>query len=349
MSLRSSPNRPPWGTLFFALLGLLWSGYIAFPSGGADTCISSGCSITRDFSIWGISLWWLGGAYFFVLMVVCLRGMRLFAWRLAQLALALDSLLLLLMFFTGPCFDCLVVAVFFFLTAFCLRPSGNSGWFRGEQAAPFVFFPLWAGLFFGNIVVGLNETTPHWTIGNPEYDNVRVYFAPSCPACREALKALGSSAVLFPVVEDENDFDSLLRLESLLSLGMGIEKAIDESLNQDIPTPSISFMRSLYLKLQLIRNKSFVLKHNFKAMPLIEINGMPRSWIAHDSRLHESQDNYPAQPQAGERPPLSYEYNPPEENNPPQSSGNLFDQNKNLWGEEGFSQCEDGSLEPCPE
>ena len=272
---RSSKNSPiPWGALFFSLLGLAWCGYISFPSGNSAPCITSGCAIIRDGKIAGISLWWIGGAYFFTLAILCLRGARFLAWRISRVALFLDSILLLVMYFTGPCADCLIVAAFFALTCFTLRPPAG-GWFLDGPSSP-LLLPIWLGLFLGNACIAANEAIPPIVMGNAANKEVRLYFSPSCPSCREALlTTLGRDAALYPVHEKDGDTDAILRLKSFLEAGLPMSEALTRSLDAKEPVPDISTGKRLVLELQLLRNKAAVLRQGFDAMPLIEINGMP--------------------------------------------------------------------------
>jgi hypothetical protein len=259
--------------LLFALLGLVWCGFVAFPTANPAPCATAGCALFRDSKIAGISLWWVGGAFFFILTILCLRGQRALARMLARLALFLDAILLIIMFFTAPCLDCLVVAALIAVCFFSLRPI-NSGWFL-EDAAPSVLLPVWIGLFLGNCAVVVNEQTPQYTLGNAATAEVRLYFSPSCPACREAIQALGSSALLYPVEEREGDFEAILRFESLLAAGRPPAEALQGSLQEDSPVPSISLLRQGIVRVQLLRNKAAVLRQGFRALPLIEVNGMP--------------------------------------------------------------------------
>lgn len=282
MSIQSGRQQfsTPWGTVLFALLGLLWCGYVAFPTNLEPHCITSGCDISRSFSIGGVSLWWVGGAYFFLLLVLCLRGRRYIAWRLSRLGLLLDAILLGIMFFTGPCVDCLLVAIFIGITTWLVRPPAD-GWFKGDTGSP-LLFPLWFGLLLGNGIVALDETAPRWIIANEDSSSIiQVHFSPSCPWCREAVKILGAKekAALYPVLEEDGDFNALLRFESYLASGVPMEEAIDRCLNVEAFTPDVSLARKLLLHVQLLRNKSFLLQHPKRSMPLIEINGMPESWL----------------------------------------------------------------------
>jgi hypothetical protein len=273
--MRSQANPTPWATLFFALLGLIWCGYIAFPTGNPAPCATSGCALFRDYKLAGVSLWWIGGAYFFLLAVLCLRGNRHAARILAMLALFADALLLLLMFFTAPCFDCLVVAVIIALCYYSLQKPAPDVWFTDMGVRPSLLLPVWLGLFLGNAVLAANEQMPLYTLGNTRTSEVRIYFSPSCKACREAVSSLGNAATLYPVLESEQDFDSIIRLSALLKVNVPVQEAILHSINENGPVPVLAFYERAILRLQLLRNKAHLLRQGFRAVPLVQINGWP--------------------------------------------------------------------------
>ncbi len=255
-------------------MGLAWCGYIAFPTGSPAPCLTSGCALFRDSRVAGISLWWIGGAYFFLLTIICLRGLRGTARIFARIALFLDCLLLLVMFLTSPCVDCLVVAVFFALTFFSLRPKGGDNW-NAETPSPSLLLPIWFGLFLGNAALALNEYVPQWAIRNEQNTETRIYFAPSCPACRDALVTYGNIAALYPVEEKPGDLEAVIRLEHLLKTGVPMRTALTRSLDTAEPLPPISETERIVYSVLLLRNKAAVLRQGFKALPLIQVNGMP--------------------------------------------------------------------------
>lgn len=263
----------PWSSLLFALLGLAWCGYILFPSSNPVPCATSGCVLFRDGFISGVSLWWVGGLHFFLLALVCLRGNRSLARFMALAALFLDSLLLVVMLFTAPCFDCLVAAVFLGLTYYCLCYGGD-GWFVTQQA-PSLLLPVWFGLFLGNALLTANEQIPLHTLGNARSTDVRIFFSPSCEACRSAILMSGNAAALYPVEEQSGDLDSILRLRSLLKSNVPMREALARSLRPDEPVPHLPFYERLFLSAQLMRNKAVILRQGFRALPVIQINGMP--------------------------------------------------------------------------
>ncbi len=265
----------PWGATFFALLGLLWCGYVAFPI-SKPPCTLSGCSLFQDGKIFGISLWWIGGAFFFVETILCLRGMRFLAYQLARLALFFDCILMLIMFFTAPCSYCIIVAVFLALTYFCLRIPGGNGGLRDKARFGMLLFPVWCGLMLGNTVLLVDEFTPRWSIAGDEAAEVSIYFSPSCKYCHNAMLAAEGKARLYPIVRDEGDLEAVLRLEHLLSQHVPMAEALERAMSADEPVPPTSaFKRLISLPIQLLRNKTYVFKHGHGMLPLVVISGGP--------------------------------------------------------------------------
>ncbi|MDR2488508.1 MAG: hypothetical protein LBD42_03320 [Desulfovibrio sp.] len=274
MSIRARSNvYIPWTSLVFALLGLAWCGYILFPSSNSAPCATSGCALFRDSLIAGVSLWWAGGLYFFLLAIACLRGNRELARFMALVALFLDTVLLVVMLFTAPCFDCLVTAAFLGLTYSCLCYGGD-GWFVSRRT-PSVLLPIWFGFFLSNALLAANEQIPLYSMGNSRSTDVRIYFSPSCEACRSAILMSGNAAALYPVEEKNGDMDSIIRLQALLRGNVPLREALARSITPEEPVPHLPFHERLFLAVQLMRNKAAVLRQGFRALPLIQINGMP--------------------------------------------------------------------------
>ena len=357
MSIRTRSNATPWAALLFALLGLAWCGYVAFPTGNPAPCATSGCALFRDSRIAGISLWWVGGAYFFLLAIVCLRGNRPLARLMAMVALFLDSVLLVVMFFTAPCFDCLVVAVFLGLTYYHLRSAGDGGWFVTPQS-PSLLLPIWFGLLLGNAVLAINEQLPLTSMGNSRSADVRNFFSPSCKACRAAILASGNAAALYPVEEKDGDIDSIIRLGALLKANVPLREALPRSIDPNEPMPHLPFYERMLLSVQLVRNKAVVLRQGFRALPMIQINGMPVGADAlGDKREHESPSGgassdspvYNLSPSYAD-PPASGGMSPRNPSSPGNArgqgdGGNLPDF---LHNADDLSRCAQGTGQPCP-
>lgn len=249
---------------------------MAFPTTAPSPCSTSGCALFRDSRFAGISLWWVGGAYFFLLTVICLKGNRSLARMLAGVALFLDAILLGIMFLTAPCFDCLVVAALMGMCYYTVRSSTfTKGWFTGAEHARSLLLPVWFGLLLGNSALAANEFLPPYNIGDPQTKELSVYFSPSCPACRDALLTFGVTAALYPVDESREDFDSILRLATLLKADIPMEDALRRCLDRDEPMPELPAYERTLLRMQILRNKAALMRQGFRALPLILVNGMP--------------------------------------------------------------------------
>ncbi|MDR1490941.1 MAG: hypothetical protein LBS65_10800 [Desulfovibrio sp.] len=285
-----SRNQSIWPTLGFSLLGLAWCGWMAFPTSTPAPCLTSGCALFRGNAIGGISLWWIGGACFFLITILCLRGKKVAARFLSMVALALDAVLLLVMLFFAPCFDCLVVAALFGLVYYSLR-GVRDGWFLAENN-PSLLLPVWFGLFLANCVFAADETLPRYTLGGRSRQEVRLFFSPSCPACREALISFGESALLYPVAEASGDVDGIVKLQAQLSAGRPVREAVERSLDPSVPVPDMSVFRKALLHVQLLRNKALLLRQGFGSLPLIQVNGMP-GFGAGSSKGHGQNETAP--------------------------------------------------------
>ena len=230
----------------------------------------------HDSKFAGISLWWVGGAYFFLLAVLCLRGHRHLARVMAMLALFADAVLLVIMFLTAPCSQCLVVAVLMGLCYYTLKKPAPDGWFAGTEITPSLLLPLWFGLLLGNVVLAANEQVPLYAIVNTRSSEsemrTRIYFSPSCRACREAISHFGNSAILYPVMENEQDFDSIVRFAALLKANVPVREAVLRSINPNEPVPPLAFFERGALVVKLFRNKASLMRQGFRGLPLIQIN-----------------------------------------------------------------------------
>lgn len=323
--MRFQAGRPLWPTFIFSLLGFLWCAYIAFPMDAQLPCATSGCEIFRDTKFAGLSLWWVGGAFFLVYSLVCLRGYRLLAWLFILTALFLDALLLIIMLFTAPCLDCLVVAALMGICACTLLPlSRETPGFRLLA----LLIPIWFGLFLSNGVLSINEQLPEYTISGESKGEVRLYFSPSCSACREAIRSLGTRATLYPVEEREDDFDTIILMERFIREGASPAEALERSLAEDGPV-AMPLTERVIISMQLLRNKAAVMRQGFRALPLIQINGMPRLGIA------DTQQSAPA----------------PAGNAGASSRDRKLDTHEDLpdflQNSDSLGQCVQGSDEPC--
>ncbi len=273
MSFASQRSPVAWGGVCVALLGAAFCALQADPLQTDIPCPSVGCRLFHDVTLWGISLWWVGTAFFVLTALLCLRRWRGAAFALTALALIADCFLLLLMLLTAPCLSCLGAAAFIGLLFFILRPE-RQGWFNGPARRPLLLF-FWGALFFAAASAAGTEALGRWTLyGQPDAER-RVYFSPSCPACRDAIAVFAGNAAFIPVAERDEDFAAIAGMRSALKRGKNMPEALAEGLKGQ--GHDLSIADGLLLRLRLLRNKAEVLRLGFDKLPLLTINGMPQS------------------------------------------------------------------------
>lgn len=262
-----------WTGLIVALIGAVFCGLQIVPEVSPIPCSSAGCRLFQDFSFKGVSLWWLGVAYFAVMALVCMRRSRTPALALASLALVADGALLVVMLLTAPCTACLGAAAFIGLLFYVIRRHVYNK--SAPPPGPSVLFLAWAGLFIAALVNAGTDLVGSWQIYGPQDAERRVYFSPSCPACRDAITAFAESAAFMPIAEEESDYAAIYRMRRAVAQGKNIAEALREAENDGASEPWS--LESALFRLKLLRNKAEVLHLGFERVPLILINGLPQS------------------------------------------------------------------------
>jgi hypothetical protein len=104
------------------------------------------------------------------------------------------------------------------------------------------------------------------------------------------------------VAESAADVESIIKLDLFLSQGMPMREAVEHSIDASVAAPAQSFFHSALLTVQLLRNKAVVLRQGFRALPLIQINGMPGFGATSlDNRGARKASQPPGQAQTGPR------------------------------------------------
>ena len=274
-----SPQRLPvsWASVCIALAGAAYCAMQVAPLPVTVPCPGNGCHLFQDFSIHGVSLWWFGVAYFGVMTLICLRRATSAALAIAAAALVADAALLLVMLTTAACISCLGAGALIALLYFTLRRHAAIK--SIPELKPSILLILWGGLFIAAVALAATEDMEPWRITGPDRAERRVYFAPSCPACRDAVTVFAGSAAFIPVAEKESDYAAVYGMHKALLGGKTLVEALDTvmqaKMNDTLAEPPL--LDSLIFRLKLIRNKAEVMRLGFSQLPLIMINGMPQS------------------------------------------------------------------------
>lgn len=258
-----------------ALAGILFT--IAAGLGGAKPlCLTQGCSLYQDVSLLGFSLWWWGAGAFSLLLLLSLAGKLGWAFWLAFVAVALDCVFLFWMAVSMPCLNCLIAALLFFALFVTLALGSSSA-----RLPSLVLAVLWLTLFTPNVFAAGQELAGPWRITGEAQAPVQVYFSPSCPSCREALKGLlmggAQNLGFYPVAETEDDVKRLLQLRRELQKGASFPSAFARSRDPNkVPEPG--FLENLSLRAGLFRNKMALSRMGAQRIPVIVMHGIPKGF-----------------------------------------------------------------------
>ncbi len=314
-----------WTSVCIATVGAAFCAVQAVPQPDSILCPGTGCQLFKDFTVFGVSLWWLGVAYFLLMALLCLRRAHSLLFPVAAAALLADAALLAIMLVTAACIACLGAGLLIALLFGSLR--GHYSVKNRPAALSAALLIGWSGLFIAALTFAGTEQLGSWRIAGPENAERRVYFAPSCPACRDAVAAFASNAAFYPVAEKDNDIAVIQAMSTALARGASIDRALETAIratDQGTLTKP-SFVEHPLFRLNLLRNKAEVMRLGFTQLPLIMINGMPQSLRP---AAADSPDPAPVRPAGRDI------YNQPPSALPPELLGNV-------------DSCGDQSQVPC--
>lgn len=272
-----------------AIIFCIWSAL----GNDVNICVTTGCTLYEDFSLGGISLWWIGIGAFACLCVCALLGQRNAGRILAAFFLFGDCWLLLLMALTAPCISCLIIAFLFALSYFLFRrkyvmASKNT---RPPLFRSSILLWIWAILFIVNLGQVARYQFDVWPMLDVAEDgNMRMFFSPSCRYCIKGVEEFSGNINVgfYPIAENESDVAQINKMIFLLNDGISIADA----LNQSKGTIFNSFWDAwnpdtLILRFRLLRNKSHLYAQGSQSVPFFERKGLPLKAIS-DNKVSET-------------------------------------------------------------
>lgn len=266
------------GTLCLALVAVAYCIWTAFGN-DVNVCVTEGCSLYQDASIGGVSLWWIGAVVFAVLALLALVGAARVGRVIAGLALTGDILLLLLMAATAPCISCLGAALFFAGVYACFRHADMDPQGKGTAGRRSLLILCWLVLFLINAGASARQAASLWSISNPSgAPTVRVFYSPSCAACRQAIEALSGKVevAFYPVAETSDDVYRVAAMRDAVERGGNMTEALEAALKTEKPAGLAAISPDLlWLRLRLLRNKAHVYLSGSQSVPFIEFHGLP--------------------------------------------------------------------------
>ncbi len=254
-----------------ALFAAGWSLTLAL-GGGESLCVLSGCELYRDVVLFGLSLWWYGFAGFLGIAATCVLEWRRLALGLAATGVALDCGLLAWMAFSVPCSDCLIAAALFFSIWLTLLPL-----ISGRQKSAAALSLLWLLLFSPNLVAGVKEFVDPWPLVGENTAPIRIFFSPSCAACRDVVQANAtqppSVTAFYPVAENDDDLLVIRTMGTLLGQGETLPQALAKALAAERVTPDLG--DRLAWELRAYRNRLTLARLGVDRIPVTVIVGAP--------------------------------------------------------------------------
>jgi hypothetical protein len=274
--------------LILAIFGLAYSLFLSFDLGQDALCLSSGCTVVRDFKIYGFSPWWGSALIFAILAILCFLRLRLFANILATLFLLGDFFFLAAMFFIAPCINCLGAALLIFLTWKSLRLEGQL-LIKPRRILTGALAGIWLLLFILNLGPALNELLPAWALPgeNRAEHKTGIYFSPSCPACREAVQNFSGQAVFYPLAENDDDYALISAMAEMTGNGASPAEALASVLEAEkkgvFQAPSLSFTEEALLRMKIMHNKAIILRLQAGTLPILILEGLPKVWTRQEN------------------------------------------------------------------
>lgn len=292
---------PLSGSLTAALLAILFCLWTALGN-DVNICVTTGCTLYEDFSIAGISLWWVGVAAFTILAICALLGQAATGRWLAGLMLACDACLLALMAVTAPCVNCLIVALFFAMCYWLFRRRAlyfNRQNQDGPRRPSFLLW-IWLVLYIVNIGQVARSQVEIWPIMDESGEPVtRMFFSPSCRYCVEGIKALSGnvSVAFYPVAENEADVAQIGEMFKLIESGEPIATALARSDGSAFDGFWAAWRpASLLLRFRLLGNKAHLFARGSQGVPFFEHKGLMPGLREKAPRTHADSPSTPAPP-----------------------------------------------------
>lgn len=268
------------------LTGLLAIAFCIWTALGNDVniCVTTGCTLYADFSVFGISLWWIGAAAFAVLCACALLGQAVLGRSLAGIFLFGDICLLALMALTAPCVSCLVIATLFALAYFLFRRSNQDSKRPGGALRTSALLWIWLALFAINLGQVARSQLDVWPILDESGEgNLRMFFSPTCKYCIEGINALSGNinVSFYPLAENDGDVAKIARMMTLLNDGESIAEALAQSREETFSSVFSAWAPDmLILRFRLLRNKAHVFAQGSQGVPFFERKGLPADLIA---------------------------------------------------------------------
>lgn len=245
-------------------------------------CVTEGCALYKDYSLFGISLWWVGCAAFSALLILALLKKRTLLYFAALLCAVGDLYFLAWMALSVPCINCLVAGGLFFLVLLTvtLTPPRLSPVRRKWGG---VVIAAWLVLASPNLFAVGWELSGPWAMAAPAKTYEKIYFSPTCPVCVRLVNARLAEenpiAAYYPVPKSTEDIQRFQVMQEQMENGASFADAWQAALaplSKEQKTAGVGWM----LKWRLYRNRISVMRMGVNQLPVRVTVGMRRKKAA---------------------------------------------------------------------
>ncbi|MBB5020950.1 hypothetical protein [Desulfurispira natronophila] len=238
-----------WSIIALSLAGAIFSLLNAF---GLDiACVTQGCKIYSDYSLFGISFYYFGFAAFTGIFILALVYPRFFSSALLAVvivsALIIDTAFLIYQYLYWPCASCMVVALLLgliALAALLMLPWLRSWFYYGILLLWFFFFVI-----VGFAVAKELYLEPWALYGQPDAP-VQVFVSPDCPACRELVRQIASDSnvlrqsAFYVISKDDSEREAIAYYLQQIRSGINDHEAFMEifagNTPEDVPPMNLT-------------------------------------------------------------------------------------------------------------
>lgn len=276
-------------TFAVSVIGLCFSVYNILSSFFFEQTCTTACGLFANFTIMGVSLWWVSAIFFTVVLILSLFGFAYSIRILTAIALLVDVFLLFIMLNTILCLLCICVGILVACSYYTVRYENR----RPLDPYPkTILLSLWTVMFVLLIGSAINANQRGISFANVENPTTNIFFSPSCPACKKILMAehKNKNIAWYPVEEKENDIWRILFMQERINAGDTVSQALLKA-EENKPEEKVELtdmLRLNYLVMQYkVWKNTAIVKRRTQAIPYIEVFGTPKEY-QNSIRLEQS-------------------------------------------------------------
>jgi hypothetical protein len=208
-------------------------------------CVTQGCSVYEDFSLFGVSLYGFGSAAFFILLCFTIAWQGRYLMILSAFFLMLDSVFLATQILLWPCMKCLMVAAIFGAVMAAAMIQEKKTWMKWVMS-------IWFLLFFVDVAAVAKESVSPWPVYGNDAAPVHLYFSPTCISCQKMIDALlaqtdaPAQIALYPISKNPEDTGKIMFLEKQLKNGADLKEAmVSYQQAKKVNTNDMAYLRTI--------------------------------------------------------------------------------------------------------